>query len=122
MAKPTPPKKRATAAQPASSTDVSRLLVLMENTQSQVPALAEAVTGLDRRITEMPAQIFKHMDERLVPIEIAVRQNSAEIRKNSEDIRQISEDIRRVESKLDGKANQLDVVALTERVTALERA
>src|SRR5690242_18406476 len=69
--------------------------VLVEDLQSKIELVLEAVTGsresLERSMHELEARLSARIDV----LERVVRQNSEDIRKNSEDIRKNSADIQK---------------------------
>ena len=109
-------KKRASAG----STPTTRLNVILERVEEQQRVVIEAVTSnreaLERKIESETGKLGARIDV----LEIAVRQNSADIRQNTADIRQNSADIQAIAEKLDTKADSKRVTALEDRVQALE--
>ena len=108
--------------------------LLLEEIKDQNRATIEVVQDLEVRLRTEITEFRQEFTARTDLIEVAVRQNSADIRQNSEDIRTHSEDIRqnsediranteaiaRLEQKLDSKADRADLGVLEARVTALE--
>jgi hypothetical protein len=111
------PKKKRTAAKPrrpnkALEEAVRELGVRLEDVQSQMRLVFEAVTSLGQQFDAKLSAVEARLSERISVLESVVRQNSEDIRKNSEDIRKNSEDIRK---------NSEDIRQLQEEVAQLRR-
>ena len=78
-----------------SSTQMGRVLILLEEMREQNHATIEAVFSSEQRTNRRLEEIELKLTRRLDVLEVAVRMNSDEIRKNSEDIKRNSEDIRK---------------------------
>ena len=118
-----------------SSTQMGRVLILLEEMREQNHATIEAVFSSEQRTNRRLEEIELKLTRRLDVLEVAVRMNSDEIRKNSEDIKRNSEDIRKnsediqrmsqeireMRGVLERKADHAALVALEQRVSALEK-
>ena len=111
-----------------SSTQMGRVLILLEEMREQNHATIEAVFSSEQRTNRRLEEIELKLTRRLDVLEVAVRMNSDEIRKNSEDIKKNSEDIERMSREiremrgmLERKADHAALVALEQRVSALEK-
>jgi len=125
-----------------SSTQMGRVLILLEEMREQNHATIEAVFSSEQRTNRRLEEIELKLTRRLDVLEVAVRMNSDEIRKNSEDIKKNSEDIkknsedikknsediermsreiREMRGMLERKADHAALVALEQRVSALEK-
>jgi chromosome segregation ATPase len=102
------------------------------NVQAQVDRFRAEANGrfdrLESAVDRHSVEIFK-INKKLEKLDDSVRKNSEDIRKNSEeiqgnsrDIRGLKEAVQSLEHKLDAKAESSTVVALQDRVAALEAA
>src|SRR5713101_6434933 len=89
-----PTRKKKRSSPPSGSTPTSRVAILLEDIEGKVQATMEAVSGFRTEFRSEIGALRVDLSRRIEVLELAVRQNSADIRQNSEDIRQNSEDIR----------------------------
>jgi len=108
---------------------------LLEDIQGKVQATMEAVTAFRGEARRDNETLRAELSRRIDVLELAVRQNSADIRQNSADIRQNSEDIRKntegirqnsedirsLRELLERKADQEALLRLEARVQVAER-
>jgi hypothetical protein len=96
--------------------------VILEEMRAQNRATIEAVEAIGVTVEQRIDRFERATQDRFTVLEVAVRQNSADIRKNSDDIRQNTADIR--QNSEDIRALSAGVGALgslDRRVSALER-
>ncbi len=89
-----PTRKKKRSSPPSGSTPTSRVAILLEDIEGKVQATMEAVSGFRTEFRSEIGALRVDLSRRIEVLELAVRQNSADIRQNSEDIRQNTEDIR----------------------------
>ncbi len=89
-----PTRKKKRSSPPSGSTPTSRAAILLEDIEGKVQATMEAVSGFRTEFRSEIGALRVDLSRRIEVLELAVRQNSADIRQNSADIRQNSEDIR----------------------------
>ena len=120
------PRKKPPAT---TDPDAGPWRVILEDVRAQMGVFGDALNaGLRDLRTEMVAR-FDSTDGRLTTLEVAVRQNSADIRQNSADIRglttrvdQNSEDIRQNSVDIRGLTTRVEKLeTIEERVTAIEQ-
>ena len=120
------PRKKPPAT---TDPDAGPWRVILEDVRAQMGVFGDALTaGLRDLRTEMVAR-FDSTDGRLTTLEVAVRQNSADIRtlttrvdQNSADIRQNSADIRQNSVDIRGLTTRVEKLeTIEERVTAIEQ-
>jgi len=118
-------KKRRSEA--PGSTPTSRLTILLEDIQGKVQATMEAVTGFRSELRSEIEALRTELSRRIDLLELAVRQNSADIREIREDIRVMREEIRKnteeirsMREVLERKADHEALLKLEVRVQVLE--
>jgi len=99
-------KKRGKSLAPGS-TPASRVAILLEDIQGKVQATMEAVTAFRGEARRDNETLRAELSRRIDVLELAVRQNSADIRQNSEDIRKNTEGIR--QNSADIRKNSEDI-------------
>jgi len=87
---------------------------LLEDIQGKVQATMEAVTAFRGEARRDNETLRAELSRRIDVLELAVRQNSADIRQNSADIRQNSADIRK--NTEDIRQNSEDIRKNTEAI------
>jgi hypothetical protein len=98
---------------PAAATETGRFLVLMENLQSQVQALAEGQITLHHALTEMESRLRAELRNEASVLRAAIAQNST-------DLQRLDRAVQRMDRKLDRKVERDEVAAIAGRVGALE--
>src|SRR5713101_3372863 len=112
-----PTRKKKRSSPPSGSTPTSRVAILLEDIEGKVQATMEAVSGFRTEFRSEIGALRVDLSRRIEVLELAVRQNSADIRQNSEDIRQNSEDIR--QNSEDIRQNTKDIRRNTEEIHGL---
>src|SRR5712692_7011737 len=112
-----PTRKKKRSSPPSGSTPTSRVAILLEDIEGKVQATMEAVSGFRTEFRSEIGALRVDLSRRIEVLELAVRQNSADIRQNSEDIRQNSEDIR--QNTEDIRQNTEDIRRNTEEIHGL---
>jgi chromosome segregation ATPase len=102
-----PTRKKKRSSPPPGSTPASRVAVLLEDIGGKVQATMEAVSGFRTEFRSEIGALRVELSRRIEVLELAVRQNSADIRQNSEDIRQNTGDIR--QNSADIRQNSEDI-------------
>ncbi len=122
-----PTRKKKRSSPPSGSTPASRVAILLEDIGGKVQATMEAVSGFRTEFRSEIGALRVELSRRIEVLELAVRQNSADIRQNtadirqnSEDIRQNSEDIRRNTEEIHGLRELLERKADREALMKLE--
>jgi hypothetical protein len=92
---------------------VAALKVILEQIEGQMTAVIEAVTMTRDAICREIAELRHELSSRMDVLEVALRRNSADIQKNSAGIQSLA-------AKLDSRADANQVLALEQRVDALE--
>jgi hypothetical protein len=95
--------------------------VMLQQIQSQLQFVAEAVTGLSQKLDTKIDELEARLTARITLLEEVVRQNSRDIRKNSEDIRKNSEDIRVAREEIAQLRRDFERRSELARVEALEQ-
>ena len=123
-----PIRKKKGGSPLPGSTPSSRVAILLEDIQGKVQATMEAVTAFRGELRGEIETFRVQLSQRLDILELAVRQNSADIRQNTADIRQNSEDIRRnseeirsMRELLERKADREALLKLEARVQRVEQ-
>src|SRR6266851_4734878 len=119
-----PTRKKKRSSPPSGSTPTSRVAILLEDIEGKVQATMEAVSGFRTEFRSEIGALRVDLSRRIEVLELAVRQNSADIRQNSEDIRQNSEDIRQNSEDIrqnteDIRQNTSDIRRNTEEIHGL---
>ena len=112
-----PTRKKKRSSPPSGSTPTSRVAILLEDIEGKVQATMEAVSGFRTEFRSEIGALRVDLSRRIEVLELAVRQNSADIRQNSADIRQNSEDIR--QNSEDIRQNTSDIRRNTEEIHGL---
>jgi chromosome segregation ATPase len=114
--------KKATSGRTKSPDATRAVGVVLEQIQSQMSVVAEAVTSMQAKLDKKPDadEVFRRFEL----LEEVVRQNSADIRQNSADIRQNSAELRALEARLTRveeavAKNSQDILQLREEVGQL---
>src|SRR5229473_1311471 len=119
-----PTRKKKRSSPPSGSTPTSRVAILLEDIEGKVQATMEAVSGFRTEFRSEIGALRVDLSRRIEVLELAVRQNSADIRQNSADIRQNSEDIRQNSEDIrqnteDIRQNTSDIRRNTEEIHGL---
>jgi methyl-accepting chemotaxis protein len=112
-----PTRKKKRSSPPPGSTPASRVAILLEDIGGKVQATMEAVSGFRTEFRSEIGALRVELSRRIEVLELAVRQNSADIRQNSEDIRQNTGDIR--QNSADIRQNSEDIRRNTEEIHGL---
>ena len=112
-----PTRKKERSSPPPGSTPASRVDVLLEDIGGKVQATMEAVSGFRTEFRSEIGALRLELSRRIEVLELAVRQNSADLRQNSEDIRQNTADIR--QNSEDIRQNTSDIRRNTEEIHGL---
>src|ERR1700687_3241901 len=123
-----PTRKKKRSQRPPGSTPASRMAILLEDIEGKFQATMEAVTGFRAEFRSEIGTLRVELSRRIDILELAVRQNSADIRKSSEEIRQNSGDIRKnseeihsLRELLERKADHESLMKLEARVQIVEQ-
>src|SRR5712692_1630389 len=116
-----PTRKKKRSSPPSGSTPTSRVAILLEDIEGKVQATMEAVSGFRTEFRSEIGALRVDLSRRIEVLELAVRQNSADIRQNSEDIRQNSEEIHGLRELLERKADREALMKREARVQIVEQ-
>jgi hypothetical protein len=114
------PTRKKRSKPPSGSTPARRVAILLEDIEGKVQATMEAVSGFRTEFRSEIGALRVDLSRRIEVLELAVRQNSADIRQNSEDIRQNTGDIRRNTEEIHGLRELLERKADREALMKLE--
>ena len=121
-------QKKGRRPEPPGASPESRVAILLEDIQGKVQATMEAVTGFRTEFRGEIEALRTELIHRIELLELAVRQNAADIREMREDIRQMREDIRRNSEEIRElrelvarKSDRETLLRLEARVQVLEQ-
>jgi chromosome segregation ATPase len=121
-------RKSSKVRRGGASSELRAIGVMVENLQSQMRVVVEAVTGTRTSLEASMSAMEARLIARIEILEQVVRKNSEDIRKNSEDIRKNSEDIKELREEVARLRHDFDhrhelarIDDLEGRVSALER-
>jgi len=107
-------QKKGRRPEPPGASPESRVAILLEDIQGKVQATMEAVTGFRTEFRGEIEALRTELIHRIELLELAVRQNAADIREMREDIRQMREDIRQMREDI--RRNSEEIRELRELV------